>query len=447
MGSNRIKRVVILGTLAIISILVIQSYWVMQTWDLKEDEFHQTVKIALKQTAYDLAKQDSLVLPFGDLINQRSSNYYVVNTNNHIHGPTLEYYLYKALSDHNLILDFEYALYDCSSNKMVGGKYCEISNDENAPLAENQGELPKVEGLNYYFGVRFPTRSSYMLGQMYRSVFFTILLLLAILFFGYAIAVILRQKRLSEMQKDFINNMTHEFKTPISTIKISADVFTKAPEITENERLKRYAGIIKEQNQRLNDQVEKVLQIAKVEQDTFKLKLEKVDLASLINSILNSVELKISDRNGQLNRKIDLAGISVQADKHHLTNVLHNLLDNALKYCKTAPMISVNAAQKNNRIVLSIQDNGVGIPKEYHRKVFQKFYRVPTGNIHDVKGFGLGLFYIKNICKAHGWQVQLDSDRGKGTTFCISISKAEKSKKSAFGWLKNSWRLAVSSRQ
>jgi len=415
MDSSIIKRVVILGTLAIVGILVIQSYWVMQTWNLQEDEFHQTVKIALKQTAQDLAKQDSIVLPFEDLINQRSSNYYVVNTNNHIHGPTLEYYLWKALSDHNLIIPFEYGIYDCTSSKMVDGKYCEMSNEE-VDLSTNLGELPQMEGLTYYFGVRFPTRTSYMLGQMYRSVFFTLLLLLSIFFFGYAISIILRQKRLSEMQKDFINNMTHEFKTPISTIKISADVFANAPEVADNPRLVRYANIIKTQNQRLNAQVEKVLQIARVEQDNFQLKMEKVVLGDLINSVLNSVELKVQEQKGQLKRKIQIGETTIKADRHHLTNVLHNLLDNALKYCKKTPLIEVNAEQKNGAIELVIKDNGIGIKKEYHSKVFQKFYRVPTGNIHDVKGFGLGLFYIKNICEAHGWIVHLDSEEGKGTS-------------------------------
>ena len=171
MNSNSIKRVVLLGTLAIIGILVIQSYWVMQTWNLKEDEFHQTANLALMQVAQDLAKQDSFALPSKDLINQRSSNYYVVNVNNTIQAATLEYYLYKALVDHKLILPFEYGIYDCSSNKMVDGNYCEIVSEEKE-LTTALGNLPKMAGFTYYFGVRFPTRTGYMLGQMYRSVFF-----------------------------------------------------------------------------------------------------------------------------------------------------------------------------------------------------------------------------------------------------------------------------------
>ena len=199
--------------------------------------------------------------------------------------------------------------------------------------------------------------------------------------------------------------------------------------------------LLKPKNQRLNDQVEKVLQIARVEQDNFQLNMENVVLADLINSVLNSVELKIHEKEGQLKRSIQIGTTVIKADKHHLTNVLHNLLDNALKYVKKTPLIEVSAVQKNGAIQLSITDNGIGIKKDYHNKVFQKFYRVPTGNIHDVKGFGLGLFYIKNICEAHGWIVHLDSEIDQGTTLSILIPKAEKAGITILEMLKNKWRL------
>ena len=438
MDSSQIKRVIILGALAIIGILVIQSYWVIKTWDLKEEEFHQTAKIALIQVATDLAKQDSIVLPTENFITRRSSNYYVVNINNHIHAPTLEHYIGKALIQHKLIVDYEYAIYDCNSNQMIYGNYCELSGEE-AQKSPILGDLPKMENLTYYFGVKFPNRQSYLLGQMYLSIFFTILLLLAITFFAYAISIILRQKRLSEMQKDFINNMTHEFKTPISTIKISADVFENAPEIKQNQRLQQYTNIIKEQNQRLNDQVEKVLQIARVEQDSFQLKLEKVKVQELIENVLNSVELRVVQLNGQLKKDLNIPDFITKADKHHLTNVLHNLLDNALKYCKKSPEITVKAFQDKKQIKISIQDNGIGIKKEYQSKVFNKFFRVPTGNIHDVKGFGLGLFYIKNICHTHGWKVHLESEIAKGTNISILIPFPQKKDKNVWDWIKSGW--------
>jgi len=421
MNNSRINRVVLLGAIAIIGILGVQSYWVLNTWNLKEDEFHQTVKIALIQVAQDLARQDSIELPNQDLVTRRSSNYYVVNIANKIYAPSLEYYLIRHLENHVLEVDFEYAIFDCSNDLMVYGAYCKLTDADADKKKAQLGDLPTMEGLTYYFGVKFPNRESYLLGQMRLALFFTAILLISIIFFAYAISVILQQERLSEMQKDFIDNMTHEFKTPISTIKISANVLKNAPELKDNPRLQRYTLILEEQNQRLNDQVEKVLQIARVERNSFELKKERVTLNTLLNGILNSTSIKVQELNGQLKRNLTKKSLVIQADKHHLTNVLHNLLDNALKYSKTAPDILVTTQLNNKNLLLSIQDKGIGIDKSLHTKVFNKFYRVPTGNVHDVKGFGLGLFYVKNICQAHGWQVFLESEVGKGTKISITI--------------------------
>ena len=421
MNNSRINRVVLLGAIAIIGIIGVQSYWVLNTWNLKEDEFHQTVKIALIQVAKDLARQDSIELPNQDIVTRRSSNYYVVNIANKIYAPTLEYYLIRQLEDHVLEVDFEYAIFDCSNDRMVYGGYCKLTDADADKKKEQLGDLPTMEGLTYYFGIKFPNRESYLLGQMRLALFFTAILLISIIFFAYAISVILQQERLSEMQKDFIDNMTHEFKTPISTIKISANVLKNAPELKDNPRLQRYTSILEEQNQRLNDQVEKVLQIARVERNSFELKKEAVPLNTLLTSILNSTSIKVQELNGQLQRNLTTQSLVIQADKHHLTNVLHNLLDNAIKYSKKAPEIVVTTQLEKKNLLLSIQDNGIGIDKSLQTKVFNKFYRVPTGNIHNVKGFGLGLFYVKNICRAHGWDVLLESELGKGTKISITI--------------------------
>jgi len=221
------------------------------------------------------------------------------------------------------------------------------------------------------------------------------------------------------MQKDFINNMTHEFKTPISTIKISSNVFLKNENIQKDERLLRYANIINEQNNRLNNQVEKVLQIARLEGETFELKKESLDVNVLLEKITKSVELKITQLGGNITMNLQSNNSFINADKLHLTNIIHNLLDNAIKYCKTAPDITIETKGIDNKIELRIVDKGLGIKKEFMPQIFQKFYRVPTGDVHNIKGFGLGLFYVKNICKAHGWKIEAKSEEGKGTEFLI----------------------------
>lgn len=225
------------------------------------------------------------------------------------------------------------------------------------------------------------------------------------------------------MQKDFINNMTHEFKTPLSTIQIAADVFLKNGEVQKDPRLYQYAGIIKEQNTRLNQQVERVLDIARFEKDNFDLRQEWLDLPELIQTVSGSVRLRIEERGGTLNLKVDQNLDSIWADRFHLTNLLHSLLDNAIKYSKEAPQIELSLQDSGNNLQLKIQDKGIGIAKEFQAKIFEKFYRVPTGNVHNVKGFGLGLYYVQRICVAHGWKIRLQSEPAEGTCMAILIPK------------------------
>jgi two-component system phosphate regulon sensor histidine kinase PhoR len=268
--------------------------------------------------------------------------------------------------------------------------------------------------------VRFPNRVSQILSNMRLTIIFSSILLVTILFFLYSMFIIMQQKRLSEMQKDFINNMTHEFKTPISTIKISSDVFLKSPEIANNERLSKYAKIIQEQNTRLNNQVEKVLQLARIEKDNFKLNKEEVELHTLLHSILESIRLQVEKSGGCITEELLASNPTITADKLHLTNIIHNLLDNAIKYCQEKPTVSLTTSDTpDGRLKLTVQDQGIGIEKDNLGKLFDKFYRVPTGNVHNVKGFGLGLFYTKNICDAHGWKISIESEPERGTAVSI----------------------------
>lgn len=417
MKNSTIRRVVLLGALAVSGIIAIQSYWVLNTWDLREQDFHRSVNIALRKVAENLSELNESVLPPKNLVTQVSSNYYVVNMEDVIDAGQLEFFLYREFETLAMNIDFEYAIFDCSSNEMVYGNYCSYTTV--AKIDAELGKLPRYDQFTYYFGIKFPTRSGYLIGKMQLSIIFSIILLFTILFFIYSMFVILRQKRLSEMQKDFINNMTHEFKTPISTIKISADVFINNEIIQKDQRLHRYANIIKEQNERLNSQVEKVLQLARIERNSLELNKEEIDLHLLLKNILRSTEIKVSKQQGTLSSNLQATQPIIQADQIHLTNILHNLLDNALKYCREQPNIKVSTVDQADQILLEIKDQGIGIAKEHQTSIFNKFYRVPTGDVHNVKGFGLGLFYVRNICRAHAWKISLKSEVNEGTTIRI----------------------------
>jgi two-component system phosphate regulon sensor histidine kinase PhoR len=417
MSGNIIRRLVILGGLVIIGILSTQSYWLLKTWDLKDHEFDLTVRKVLLKVSQRIANFNNFELPKKSFIERTSSNYYVVNINSGIDANILEDYLYQEMGNFSLRTDFEYSVFDCTSKEMVYGNYCDLS-DENKVNIQNT-DLPTFTDLDYYFVVSFPSRESFLVANMRMTVLFSAIAILSVLFFLYMIYIVLKQKRLSELQKDFINNMTHEFKTPISSIKIAADVLANSVPVRDDSRLKRYASIITEQNQRLNDQVEKVLNIARLEKDNFELKSEKIDLHATLSNIVNNESVRLEE--GQISLNFGEEKMEIIADPLHFTNVITTVLDNAIKYSNGSPDIRITTELRNNLKIIKIKDNGIGIEKEKLKHIFDKFYRVSTGNVHNVKGFGLGLFYVKNICSAHRWIIDVQSEIEKGTTFIIKI--------------------------
>jgi two-component system phosphate regulon sensor histidine kinase PhoR len=246
-----------------------------------------------------------------------------------------------------------------------------------------------------------------------------------IFFFGYTVNILFRQKRLSEIKNDFINNMTHELKTPISTIGLSSEMILRNDFSEDSEKLKRYASIIFKENKRLETQVERVLNVAKLDQEKVVLKKEQMNLHELIEEAKESFDFNQLEKGGQLTLHLQATHHLLNADQVHLTNVIYNLLDNAVKYCAITPDIHVYTKDSKKGIQLEFQDNGIGIKREDIKLIFDKFYRVPTGNLHDVKGFGLGLFYVKLIVEAHGGKIDVRSKLGEGTSFLIWLPGLE----------------------
>jgi two-component system phosphate regulon sensor histidine kinase PhoR len=423
MRQKHIRFVVLLGAFAIIGIISIQVYFLQNAWNIKEKQFVQSVMIGLRNVAEQMSKLNQTALPYINPIRRISSNYFVVDINSVIDANILEFYLKTEFDKLNLQTDFEYAIYNCQTDKMEYGNY--LTKSGSAKPNVLTANLPKYDQYTYYFGVNFPLMRNTITGDMTIWFFFMALLLVAIIFFVYTIFVILHQKRLSEMQKDFINNMTHEFKTPISSINISADVIMNPDIINDSARLFTYGSVIKQENNRLNQQVDKVLQIARIESQSFHLNKELLDLNALVLKVAENCQAN-SNRNLIVNTNLSESVGWIEADALHLTNIFHNLLDNASKYSGKEPVITIETTLKDKSVVIRISDNGPGINPEYQHRVFQKFYRIPTGNLHDVKGFGLGLYYVKTICSAHQWEIGLLSDLGKGATFVIEIPLKKK---------------------
>lgn len=270
--------------------------------------------------------------------------------------------------------------------------------------------------------VSFPNKNSAIISNLSATLASSIGLLLVLVFiFSYTLYAILKQKKLSEMKTDFINNMTHEFKTPVATIMIASEAL-KDPEVTADKaRLKRLAGIIYDENVRLGNHIERVLSIARLEKGELKMENTEVDVNDLIVIVLDSMELQLQKRNAIINVHTDAEHAIVYGDELHLSNVIYNLIDNANKYSSDTPEITIATRNTGKNLIIEIADKGIGMTKEQSKRIFDQFYRVPTGNLHDVKGFGLGLNYVQDIIKKLNGTVKVSSEKDRGTTFEISL--------------------------
>ena len=415
LSRNTIKLVLILGVIAISGIIAIQIYWVKKAFDLKDQQFRQSTMVALRNVANQISKSYKLAI-IDNPVSQYSSDYYVVNLRVPLQQSLLEHLLKEEFKKSNINTDFEYGIYDCETDKIVFGAH--INSDYEVEEVHQSIVLPTTDKFLNYFGVKFPNQKSYLTSKLDFWIVSSIITMLVMAFFAYAMFVILNQKRLSGVQRDFINNMTHEFQTPISTIKIATDVLAQSKILEQPERFKKYVQIIKQENNRLKNQVESVLATARIGKGQIELDIKLQELHEIIGEVSDSVKAELEE-----NFTLDLNATktTINADRMHLMNVIRNLVDNAIKYSGKPAKIKVSTRNENNLLIVSILDKGIGIPKDALPKIFNKFYRVPTGNLHNVRGFGLGLNYVKEIINLHKWKIVVDSEIGVGSVFEIKI--------------------------
>lgn len=424
--SNRALRIIFLiAVLSTVLMFATQYFWVRNAYNLEKKLFSTQVTIALKNVAVQLLRMNNNNSPVDSIVTKVNDKYYTVQVNDKIDSTVLEPLLKRELLAQQIKTDFEYSVYDCESENMKYGRYVSFSNTDK-PDDILPTEFPKNKKENNYFAVHFPQLSTFLTKEMSSWFVSTFVLIIFMVILAYTIFIIFRQKRLSEIQKDFVNNMTHEFKTPLATIKISSEVL-KNPNIINNpERLLNYATIINNECLHLTNQVERVLQMAKSQKETITLNKEVFELEPQLEEIIDKTyKPLIRSRGGVIDLKVE-PGLSVEADKLHFKNVIVNLLDNAIKYCKEVPEIHIDATRDREQIKISIRDNGIGMSKENLKNIFNKFYRIPTGNLHDVKGFGLGLNYVKLIIRQHGGDIKVQSELDKGSEFCIFIPQIRK---------------------
>ena len=420
MKKKTIGLVIFLASISLIGIVLTQLYWVDKSLQLRNDQFNSGVRIAVKIVINQLIEQknDSA---FKKRLYELSCRKIRIEITDVIEEKQLDSLLRLELSNLAPSKNVYFGIYNRQNGSFVAGNYQGLKKK----LLESpfQFSLKSIyHPGDYYLSIFLPGKSSWVIQQvqlwLLLSVFFLVVLIIS---FIYVITTILHQKKLSEMKSDFINNMTHELKTPISTSSLAAEMILRPEILDDKKRVKKYAQVILDESARLQNQVEQVLQISILEKGEYQFKFKKTNVHQLIHTAIKGFNLQLKENKVKTTLWLKAENFQVSADKAHLLNVFNNLLDNAIKYGSARPEIKIKTWNTENGIILSFEDNGIGISPENQKNIFKNLYRVPTGNIHEVRGFGLGLYYVKTVLNEHNGAIDLKSELGKGSTFNLFL--------------------------
>lgn len=444
MSRKAINAVIIIGVLSIIGILIAQLSWVNRTIQAQKDtlvilerqdslnirQFEESVRVALRHAVEEITTYQVDSSDVYGAVKQQSSNYYLVDINEDLHPYYLEQVLKRTFYLHGIEENYQYGIYDCYNDSIVYGNLI-----RNASTADSLVRITSPELLwdkdGHYFTVYFPEIVSQPSLQTIQKNspwnYLGFISIVLIGFFAFAVSIIIRQKRISEVKTDFVNNMTHELKTPISTIGLSSEMLMQADYSQNQDQLRKYAEIIFKENKRLEQQVERVLNIAKLDSSALELQKENLDIHELISEITADFNYNNTLAGGRIELELLAENRWVLVDAVHITNIIFNLLDNAIKYSKDTPVIKIASKNTNKGIEIAFEDTGMGIAKDKISHLFEQFYRVPKGDTHDVKGFGLGLYYVKIVVDKHKGKINVSSKEGEGTTFSVWLPQEDKS--------------------
>jgi two-component system phosphate regulon sensor histidine kinase PhoR len=391
-----------------------------QAYTFEKRELGEKIHFALQDVVNKIYRDNNKEIPQEIPIKKVSEDYYVVNVNDVFEAEILEYYLKGEFQKVKLDMDYEYAIYDCGSEEMVYGEYVSMSGRPASDKLKCQNCFTKRAGLVYYFAVRFPQLRYSYITSLQQYWIYTGVLLLVLVIYVYSVLLLLRQKKYTELQKDFINNMTHEFKTPLSSILIASNYAARQEVIEMNPKLKKYLQIIIEQSNKLNQHIERILSVARTDANFIALEKKKFRLAGTLELVKENIMLKFPE--AQVTVRAD-ENYDIIADEFHFYNIAYNIAENAVKYGAASPGLDISVGHDAKGITLEFADNGPGIPQEHIEYVFDRFYRVPRENKKEVEGFGIGLFYVKKICELHKWKISIKNNHGAGITITMHIPK------------------------
>lgn len=418
MKFSKLNSVILAGLIAIIGVIIMQLFLLNQAYTFEKKESEAKIFYALQDVVEKIHRDNNTLLPSANHVRKVNDSYFIANVNDVFENNILEHYLKNEFAKVKLDLDFEYAIYNCATDEMVYGNYIAA---DGKPKKKCENCFTKNSDLTYYFAVRFPKLQLSYFSSLQQYWLFTLVLFGVLIIYVYSVLLMLKQKHYTDLQRDFINNMTHEFKTPLSSILIASKYASSQDEITKNPKLSRYLNIIIEQSNKLNQHIEQILSLAKVESSQIQLQLEKINWLKTIELVEENIALKypkkaiISYENKE---------ITILADRFHFYNIIYNIIENAVKYANEKPEITITWKESPKDYELQFLDNGQGIPEKDLPFIFDKFYRVSREDNKEIEGFGIGLSYVKKICQLHHWNVTI-ANTSNGLQITIRIPKKD----------------------
>ena len=463
MKTRTIWWIIAFMTLALVGIVTLQLIFISNSIKAGEDHFDHQVRSALEATSTDIAHdEDELVTRYNNgyslqsqgkdvgaflvhatvtklLIEQngmvvKGAEFQQIKQSMHeqplanrFNIDHVNKFLKSSLIERGVKIPYNYGIYSIPDEGFIfvnGHIVDPHDNQQNYSYIKNSEYTSQIFPFENTppgtLFIQFPNKTTLIWGNMLSRLVLSLLFTAIIIgCFAYTIYVVLHQKKVSEMKTDFINNMTHEFKTPIATISLAADAIGNQNVISNPEKIKKFIGIIKQENHRMNGQVEKVLQMAQIEKGKYTLNLSEVDLHDVIEAAVENISLQVEKKDGVVTTQLNAENPIIEGDATHISNMINNLLDNANKYTPQKPQIIVSTRNVTNGVEVTVTDNGIGMSKEGRKRIFEKFFRVSTGNVHDVKGFGLGLSYVKAMMTAHKGTIDVKSEPEKGSSFIL----------------------------
>jgi two-component system phosphate regulon sensor histidine kinase PhoR len=409
------RVIVMIAVLAMSGLLVVQINWFVRAYGIQARQFDSKINLVLRNISDQLLKMGDDSTSRVNPVIHASSNSYFVDFNRYIVYADLDSIIRKTFKENDMLLPFELTVYEDMSNTVTFGNFYKEGVSSEAEATCLSRDLPEKTSMD--FSITIPGRHISVIGDLGVWIFSAFAFTLILVLFGVMIIGLSKDKKLAEVKADFINNMTHELQTPISNISIASEVLRKGSAGLSEDKAVHYADIIYKESQRLRFQVEQVLQTAMMEKGEIEWKKTEVNLNAVIEEVVRIFQVRIQTRQGQIMSKLDALKPLVFGDHLHLANIFYSLLDNADKYSPATPQITVSTRNTDKGILVAIADNGIGINKEVQQYIFDKFYRATSGNVHDVKGFGLGLTYVREVMKAHQGRVSVSSEENGGSVF------------------------------